>query len=120
MNQATIRISTLTLLALVISSSPLLGQTVDQVRTVALNASGNAPGTNPGLPFGTFGIPVINDFGQTAFFTELSGPPISGVAGRGEALFSEGTPTGLSQVFREDEFVPNSGGMQRLVIRGKR
>ena len=110
----------LTLLALAISIPSLQAQTVssvqaendDVVRTVAF--SGDTRGTNPTLPIGSLGTPVINDLGQTAFFAELNGPSIAGTGGRGDALFSEGTSLGLSQVFREDEFVPDSNGSQTL------
>ena len=110
----------LTLLALASSISSLQAQTVstlevqngDVVRTVAF--SGDTRGTNPTLPIGSLGIPVINDLGQTAFFAELNGPSIVGTGGRGDALFTEATPLGLSQVFRESEFVPGSDEMQTL------
>ena len=110
----------LTLIALVSSISSLQAQTIsavaaqndDVVRTVAF--SGDTRGTNPTLPIGSLGTPVINDLGQTAFFAELNGPSIVGTGGRGDALFTEGTPNGLSQVFREDEFVPDSNDSQTL------
>ena len=113
MNCRLVRISALTLLAF---SFPFVmslnAQVAVPVRTVALSNSGNAPGTNPPLPFGSFAGPVINDIGQVAFFTELNGPAIQGVGGRGDALFTEAN--GLSQLFREDEFVPGSNQSQTL------
>ena len=107
MKRTTKLISVLTLLTVVVSSSSLRGQTTDPIRTVALSFNGPAPGSSSGNPFADFGLPSINDLGQTAFFAEVGLPSTEG-------LFSEGTPTGLSQLFEEGEFVPNSGGTQTL------
>ena len=111
MSWTTKSISVSTLLAVIFTVASLNGQSPDFIRTVALS-NDVAPGSDPVLDFGEQNIPVINDFGQTAFFTEIDGPAIGGVGGRGEGLFSEATPTGLSQLFREDQVVPGSNGLQ--------
>jgi len=65
-----------------------------------------APGTASGVNFGSLGLPVLNDAGQTAFLSLLTGTGVDGTNDRG--IFSESGGT-LGLVAREGDAAPGTG-----------
>lgn len=76
------------------------GRTLSLVAREGNQVIGESTGVNFGTPFN----PVLNNAGQTAFGTILSGGNVSPVNDR--ALFSEGEGAGLSLLAREGSQVP--------------
>jgi hypothetical protein len=80
------------------------------IRTVALSGQ-QAPGAPDGVTFGpdfnsiAFGIPVLNDDGQTAFVANLSGNGVDFANDQG--IWSEGSGN-LALVAREGEQAPGA------------
>lgn len=83
-------------------SVALAGELPD-VRTVALTGD-SAQGTGPGVTFNTFGKPVLNEAGQTAFRGFVVGTEVDGSNNGG--IWSEGGGVGLEMIAREGSAAP--------------
>ncbi len=82
--------------------------TAGTLRTVALTGDA-APGTGSGVSFPSFfGVPVLNDAGQTAFTGFLTGTGV--IFSNNFGIWSEGGGAGLALVARAGNVAPGTGG----------
>ena len=84
-------------------TSKAIADGMPDVRTVALTGD-PAQGTGPDVHFNTFGRPVLNDAGQTAFRGFVAGTEVDGSNNAG--IWSEGGGAGLELIAREGSFAP--------------
>jgi len=84
------------------------------LRTVAFSGDA-APGMGVGVNFGSvnnFGVPVLNDAGQTAFVGFLTGTGVS--TDNRSAIWSEGGGNGLALVARAGSVAPGTGDSENF------
>jgi hypothetical protein len=90
-------------LVLCLATTPAIAEAA-ALRTVALSGQ-PAPGTSSGVNYNSFSAPVLNDAGQAAFLSNLSGYGVDLTNDRG--FWSEGSGS-LALVAREGEQAPGT------------
>ncbi len=96
--------------AAVAASCLILSPHLDVQAAVTLNthalAGNTAPGTEPGLVFSSFGLPVLDNAGNTAFIGRLAGPGLNGSSDRG--IWSGHQAGSVSLVARRGDPAPGT------------